>query len=110
MRKIEHDMCAAIRARDVINTGNTLVTQLPETGQAEITLFGNRIALVNYYKGSLLLDDCGHRTDTTKSRLNALLDMFTATGGGQGIYSRAGLWYWRESEPWPGKVSVRLLV
>jgi hypothetical protein len=110
MRKIEHDMCAAIRARDVINTGNTLVTQHPETGQAEITLFGNRIALVNYYKGIILLDDCGHKTDTTKSRLNALLDMFTATGGGQGIHQRAGLWYWRESELWPGKVSVRLLI
>lgn len=110
MRKIEHDMCAAIRARDVINTGNTQVTQLPQTGQAIVTLFDNPIAVINYYKGSLLLDDCGFRTDTTKSRLNALLDMFTASGGGQGIYSRAGLWYWRESEPWPGKVSVRLLV
>jgi hypothetical protein len=110
MRQIEHDMVAAIRSRDVINTGNTRVTQLPETGQAIVTLFDNPIAVVNYYKGSLLLDDCGHQTYTTKSRLNALLDLFTATGGGQGIYQRAGVWFWRGGEVWPGKVSVRLLV
>jgi hypothetical protein len=67
MRKIEHDMVAAIRSRDVINTGNTLVTQHPETGQAEITC-STTLFVVNYYKGSLLLDDCGHKTDTTKSR------------------------------------------
>lgn len=110
MRQIEHDMVAAIRCRDTINRGNTLVTQHPETGQATVTLFDNPIAVVNYYKGTILLDDCGYRTATTKARLNALLDMFTATGGGQGIYQRAGLWYWREGEVWPGKVSVRLLV
>jgi hypothetical protein len=107
MNQIEHDMCAAVRARDVINTGDTQVTQLPQTGQAIITLFDNPIAVINYYKGTLYLDDCGHKTDTTRTRLNALLNMFTGIGG---IHQQSGQWYWREYELWPGKTSVRLLV
>lgn len=110
MKQIEHDMVAAIRCRDCINTGNTQVTQYPETGMAEVTLFGHKIATVFYYNGMLNLSDCGHRTDTTKSRLNALLDMLSNVGGGQGIYQRSGKWYWREDQPWTGAATVRLVV
>jgi hypothetical protein len=110
MKEIEHDMIAALRARDCINIGNTLVTQFPEIGMAEVTLFGNKIATVSYYNGILNLNDCGHRTDTTKSRLNALLDMLSNVGGGQGIYQRAGKWYWREDQLWTGTATVRLVV
>jgi hypothetical protein len=110
MRQIEHDMIAALRARDCINTGNTLVTQFPETGTAEVTLFENKIAVVSYYSGVLNLSDCGHQTETTKSRINALLDMLSNVGGGQGIYQRSGKWYWREDQPWTGAATVRLVV
>jgi hypothetical protein len=110
MRQIEHDMIAAIKCRDSFDKDNTEVVQYPETCTAKVSLFGNTIAVISYYKGTITLSDCDKRTNTTKSRLNALLDMLTCVGGGQGIYQRAGIWYWKESEPWTGTATVRLVL
>ncbi len=109
MRQIEHDMIAAIKCRDSFNKDNTQVIQ-SDHGYAEVRLFGNIIAFLNYETGIMIIKDSGHRTNTTKSRLNALLDMLTCVGGGQGIYQRAGIWYWKESEPWTGTATVRLVL
>jgi hypothetical protein len=110
MRAIEHDMIAAIKCRDSFNKDNTQVVQCTETCTAKVSLFKNTIAVISYYKGTITLDDCGYRTNTTKSRLNALLDMLTCVGGGQGIYQKAGVWYWREGEEWTGTATVRLVL
>ena len=109
MRKIENDMIAAIRSRNSYKCDNTVVEQ-GEHGYAEVRLHGNRIARLNYNNGVLELSDCGYRTATTKSRLNALLDAFTNTGGGQGIYQRAGKWLWKQGEEWDGGCMARLLI
>jgi len=109
MRKIENDMIAAIRSRNSYKCDNTVVEQ-GEHGYAEVRLHGNRIAHLNYGNGIIELSDCGYRTATAKSRLNALLDAFTNTGGGQGIYQRDGRWLWKQGEEWDGGCMARLLV
>ena len=111
MRKVEGNMVAAIRSRKDFRGGNTVVEQgEPGTGYAEVRLFGNRIARLNYVNGLIELTDCGYQTATTKSRLNALLDAFTNTGGGQGIYQRDFNWYWKQGEEWDGSCIARLLI
>lgn len=109
MRKIEMDMIAAIRSRNSYKSGNTVVEQ-GENGYAEVRLHGNRICRLNYHQGIIELSDCGYQTATTKSRLNALLDAFTNTGGGQGIYQRDGKWFWKQGEEWDGSCMARLLI
>ena len=109
MRKIETDMVAAIRARRNLKSGNTAVIQGPD-GRAEVRLHNNVIARLNYQSGLIDLSDCGWRTATTKSRLNALLDAFTTAGGGQGIYQRDYAWFWKGGEEWDGGAIARLLI
>ena len=109
MRKIENDMVAAIRSRNNYRNDNTVVEQ-GEHGYAEVRLHGRRIARLNYQNGILELSDCGYRTATTKSRLNALLDAFTNTGGGQGIYQHGGKWFWKQVQEWDGGCMARLLI
>lgn len=110
MRKIEHDMIAAIRSRSDFKSGNTVVEQFPAASYAEVRLHGSKIAKLNYHNGIIELSDCGYKTATTKSRLNAILDAFTNTGGGQGIYARNFKWYWKEDEEWDGSAIARLLI
>jgi hypothetical protein len=109
MKLIEHDMIAAIGSRESLNWGNTRVVQDPDNRIASVRLFDNLIGQVHYSAGKLYLTDCGYRTATTRSRLNALLDMLTTTGGDQGIYQQSGLWYWKQGEAWPGTATVRLV-
>lgn len=109
MRKVESNMIAAVKARKDLRCGNTVVEQ-GENGYAEVRLFGNRIARLNYINGLIELSDCGYRTATTKSRLNALLYSFTNTGGGQGIYQQRFEWFWKKGEDWDGSCIARLLV
>lgn len=56
MRKIENDMIAAIRFRRNYRCGNTTVSQ-GQNGYAEVRLFGNRIARLNYVNGLIELAD-----------------------------------------------------
>lgn len=109
MRKVENDMIAAIRSRRFLRCGNTVVEQGAD-GYAEVRLFGNRIARLNYINGLIELSDCGYQTATTKSRLNALLDAFTNTGGGQGIYQNRHVWFWKQGQQWDGGCIARLLI
>ena len=109
MRKVESNMIAAVKARKDLRCWNTVVEQ-GENGYAEVRLFGNRIARLNYINWLIELSDCGYRTATTKSRLNALLDSFTNTGGGQGIYQQRFEWLWKQGEEWDGSCVARLLV
>jgi len=73
MRKIESQMNAAIKARRNWSSGNTSVN-FDEQNVAYVYLHGNKIAVVS--DKFLKLYDGGWQSNTTKSRLNALLDEF----------------------------------
>jgi hypothetical protein len=109
MRKVESNMIAAVKARKDLRCGNTVVEQ-GDNGYAEIRLFGERIARLNYINGLIELSDCGYRTATTKSRLNAILHSFTNTGGGQGIYQQRFKWFWKGGQEWDGGAVALLLI
>lgn len=74
MRKIEKQMIEAIEARKSFSSGNTCVIQ-DEHNNAIVTLHGNVIAKIDYTTSLLFLYDGGWQSNTTKSRLNALLSM-----------------------------------
>ena len=87
MRKIEQEMCAALKAGDNWSKDNTTVSWhqflTGDKDYADVMLHGHRIA--SYYPQDevLHLRDAGWRTVTTKSRLNALLETF---GQGDRLY------------------------
>ena len=75
MRKIEMQMNTAIRNRVNWSGGNTTVMIDPENAdQATVYLHGNRIAQV--CSEFVAIFDGGWQSNTTKSRLNALLAEF----------------------------------
>ena len=75
MRKIERDMKSAIRNGSNFSSSNTLVKQGWE-GEADVYLHGNHIATYFHDDRKLQIFDGGWQSNTTKSRLNALLDEF----------------------------------
>jgi hypothetical protein len=74
MRKIELQMLSAVRSRQDWHSGNTSVHN-SELGVV-IRLHGSKIALLNDHHNKLIITDAGYQTNTTKSRLNALLGEF----------------------------------
>ena len=79
MRKIETQMIDAINNNQDWQSANTCVHYDPSSGVSRVYLHGNKIAEVgdNY----LTLFDAGYQTQTTKSRLNAILGEFGYTCG-----------------------------
>ena len=72
MRTIEKNMIRAIKNKKNFNDSNTKVTH--ENEETIIRLYGNRIATI---KGNeLSVQSAGWETNTTKSRLNAILSHF----------------------------------
>ena len=76
MRKIEQRMNAAIIAERDWQQGNTAVINSEDC--TEVFLYGNKIAEVG--DTYVQLFDGGHRTATTKSRLNAILKVHCIEG------------------------------
>ena len=74
MRKIEMMMNSAIRYRKNFSSGNTTVRSFRES--VDVYLHGNHIASLDTATHELTLKDGGWQSNTTKSRLNALLDEF----------------------------------
>ena len=94
MRKIERSMNAAIKSKRNWSSSNTEVRR----GRNDITdpcsnvyLHGNHIASVKD-NGDVSISNAGWRTNTTKSRLNALID-FVFGGVGNGIFQHNFNWY-----------------
>ena len=75
MRKIEQQMIDAIKGKRTLCKDNTSVTYNYQTDSSAVYLHGNHIATVgvNYVE----IFDGGYQSNTTKSRLNALLDEFS---------------------------------
>ena len=87
MRKIETLMNAAITNGRNFSSGNTTVTH--EDGVAIVTLHGNKIAEVG--DGFVTLFDGGWQSNTTKSRLNAILQVHGIRG--EGVFQRNFKWF-----------------
>ena len=79
MRKIESQMCAAVQANKTWTKDNTMVLEDAGAGCVFVFLHGNKIAEVG--DDSITLFDGGWQSNTTKSRLNALLSTFGYTCG-----------------------------
>ena len=71
MRKIEQQMNNAISNNLNWQSGNTAVTFDPETNESKVYLHGNHIATVG--DDFVQIFDGGWQSNTTKSRLNAIL-------------------------------------
>ena len=91
MRVIEKNMNAAIRNGKDFRSGNTSVTHSINAdgiSEAIIKLHGNHIGTVT--NDALLLFDGGWQSNTTKSRLNALLFEFSY---GMRVFQKNWEWF-----------------
>ena len=68
---------------------NTAVVFNPETNESTVFLFNNKIAVVG--DDFVQIFDGGWQTNTTKSRLNAILQEHGIKG--ECVYQRAGNWF-----------------
>lgn len=91
MRKIERLMNAAITAEKDWRCDNTEVRN--QDGVSYVYLYGHKIAEVG--DTWMRIFDGGHQTNTTKSRLNALL---SAHGiGNEGVFQKNYTWFFRDA-------------
>ena len=86
MRLIERQMNTAIRTGADFRKDNTEVVNI--RGNAFVYLHGNHIATV--FADEIQLFDGGWRSNTTKSRLNALCDEFAR---GCGVFQKQFEWF-----------------
>ena len=70
------------------SSGNTTVVQ--NRNDMDVFLHGNHIATLNKISMDLRLFDGGWQSNTTKSRLNALLDEFVPS---MGVFQKDYVWY-----------------
>ena len=91
MRKIESEMNAAVTNRYDFRKANTEVSINDRI--AEVYLHGNLIARVGDTFVQIL--DGGWQSNTTKSRLNALLRAVTPDGG---VFQKDFTWYYNSSK------------
>jgi len=89
MRKIERQMCDAIKDNKAWRSGNTEVT-LGSDGVSYVFLHGNLIAEVD--DTSITIYDGGWQSNTTKSRLNSLINDL-CDGRMFGVFQRQHQWY-----------------
>ena len=92
MRKIERQMIQAIvDERSHWSKDNTRVESTD--GISSVYLHGHKIAEFEHrLNGKLWINNCGYETNTTKSRLNAIID-FVFGGVGNGIFQSDWIWY-----------------
>ena len=74
MRKLERQMNFAISNKADWAGSNTQVNYNSNTNCSSIYLHGHLIATFDHNLRAVKIDSCGYQTNTTKSRLNALLD------------------------------------
>ena len=89
MRLIEQQMNDAILNNKDWQKDNTKVTYDPETNESQVYLYGNHIATVG--DDFVQIFDGGYQSNTTKSRLNAILQVHGIKG--EGVFQRDWKWY-----------------
>ena len=94
MRKIEQQMNDAVANNKDWQSANTSVHYNEENGVSIVRLHGNKIAEVgdNY----LPIFDGGWQSNTTKSRLNALIERF-CNAVTDGVFQKDYQWYVRDN-------------
>lgn len=81
MRQIEQNLINAIREKNKSwSQDNTTISYNENTETYDVFLHGNKIASIDYDSREVRLSSCGWRTNTTKSRLNAILTALRADG------------------------------
>jgi hypothetical protein len=94
MRKIEQQMNAALANSKDWQSGNTSVSFNEENNTSIVRLHGNKIAVLG--EDFLEIFDGGWQSNTTKSRLNAIIDRF-CNGATDGVYQRQHVWYLKDN-------------
>ena len=94
MRKIESQMNRAIRGQRNWTSGNTTVFTTDNGLESTVYLHGNHIATFDHVHQNLYIFDGGWQSNTTKSRLNALLDEFVPS---MRIFQNDWTWYISDS-------------
>lgn len=89
MRSITKQMSLAFFKGENKSLNNTVVKK--DGNLVEMFLHWNWIAHYDIKAGSILLDDCGRQTNTTKERLNWVLNEFVLWK----IYQKQGQWYYK---------------
>lgn len=90
MRKIEQAMLFAINNKGNWRSSNTEVVR-SFNSHSNVYLHGNHIATVKD-NGDVSISNAGWRTNTTKSRLNAIINEFL-DGKKNGVYQKDHCWY-----------------
>ena len=73
MRKLEKQMNFALSNKANWAGSNTTVVFNDSTNCSQVFLHGHNIATLDHNTQALKLSSCGYETNTTKSRLNAIL-------------------------------------
>ena len=94
MRKIEQAMNTAIANSTNWTSGNTTVHFNEEENISVVRLHGNKIAEVG--DDFLRVFDGGWQTNTTKSRLNAIINRF-CNGVTDGVFQKNYEWFVRDN-------------
>ena len=74
MRKLERQMNFAISNKADWCGSNNQVNYNSNTNCSSVYLHGHQIATLDHSTNALKLSSCGYETNTTKSRLNAILE------------------------------------
>ena len=90
MRKIERQMNQAIRGQRNWSGSNTTVFTTDNGLESTVYLHGNHIATYFHDTRELQLFDGGWQSNTTKSRLNALLSEFKPQFG---VFQKNWTWF-----------------
>ena len=94
MRQIETNMNNAIRSKKNFSSSNTTVQTFCDLHgeESKVFLHGNHIATYNHTLKELELFDGGWQSNTTKSRLNALINEF-CDGTKTGVFQKNWTWF-----------------
>ena len=90
MRKIEQQMNTAISNKVDWSSSNTRVEYNNNSDCSSVYLHGHQIAVYSHALKALNLSSCGYETNTTKSRLNAILSEFKV---GCKVYQKNFNWF-----------------
>ena len=103
MRKITEDSINAFRNKRNFNRQNMSVFYSKSEDTSYMALHGTTIAIYKHFNGELSISNCGWESNTTKERLNGIID--TMTYGVKGIYQKDWVWY-LNGNTWDGNLTV----
>lgn len=91
MRKIERRIQQAINTPGMfLNEGNTTVHWNDDWSRTDIRFHGHLIAEIHYDENCLWITNAGYATNTTKARLNCILN---ACGGRAHVFQKDWVWH-----------------